>query len=63
MLVGEVGFGIGEKSELVPNFTPQVLLEKLLSMLAEEIESILALVAELVLTRAFSSVSELRVMV
>ena len=63
MLVGEVGFGIGEKSELVPNFTPQVLFEKLFNALEAEIESILAFVFELALTKAFSSVSELRVMV
>ena len=62
-LIGEVGFGIGEKLVLLPTFTPQVLLEKLPSNSTEEIELIFALVEESLFTSAVSLVSEFRIAV
>ena len=61
--IGEVSFGIGEKLVLVPTFTPHVLLEKLGSMLADEIEVIFAPFVESLFTKAVSSVSEFKVTV
>ena len=61
--IGEVSFGIGEKLTLVPTFTPQVLLEKLVRVLLTSIELIFAPVVESLFTSAVSSVSEFKVAV
>ena len=55
--------GIGEKITLLPNFTPQVLLEKFVSVLSVSIDSIFAFVADPAFTSAVSSVSVFNVAV
>ena len=61
--IGDVSFGIGEKLVAFPTFTPHVLLEKLDSVLVDEMELIFAPVVDSLFTSAVSLVSEFKVAV